>query len=228
MSEATDEATEETTAVGVDVVDHDAVPSAGGRRSRVAPIIALAVALVFAGLFFVFARSDPNKAEQVETRWQDRPAPALTGPLERLDADGNTVEGSFDLSRRRGSWVVLNFFDLTCVPCVQEHPELVGFATALTRDDLALADVELYSVVWGKQRPASRDYLREHDATWPIVMDDGTIATRLGVARVPETWIIDPNGYVRVRLAGTVTNAGLTSMLAQLQGLASPTVPAQP
>ena len=30
---------------------------------------------------------------------------------------------SFDLARRKGSWVVLNFFNSTCVPCVAEHPE---------------------------------------------------------------------------------------------------------
>ena len=58
-------------------------------------------------------------------RWQrvadspliGRPAPEATGTLD----DGT----SFDLSRRKGSWVVLNFFDPTCVPCIQEHPELV-------------------------------------------------------------------------------------------------------
>ena len=208
-----------------EAVDHDAAPASGGRRSRVAPIIALAIAVVIAGLFVVFARSDPNKAELVETRWQDKPAPELTGPLERLDSDGNTVETTFNITRRRGSWVVLNFFDLTCAPCVQEHPEVVGFAASLDRADLALDNVEFYSVVWGKQRPASRDYLRDHDASWPIVMDDGTIATQLGVARVPETWVIDPNGYVRARFAGTITASGLTAWLAQAQGLAPPTVP---
>jgi cytochrome c biogenesis protein CcmG/thiol:disulfide interchange protein DsbE len=206
-------------------VDHDAVAAPGARRSRIAPFVALAIAVVVAGMFIVFARADPNKAEQVETRWQDRPAPELVGPLDRLDADGNTVESTFDITRRRGSWVVLNFFDLTCAPCVQEHPDLVAFAGNLQRSDTGLDDVELYSVVWGKQRPESRDYLRENDATWPIVLDDGTIATQLGVGRVPETWIIDPNGFVRARLAGTVTATGLTTFLAQLQGVAPVTIP---
>jgi len=209
----------------VEVVDHDAVPAAGRRRSKVAPFVALAIAAVFAVAFIAFAKSDPNKAERVETRWQDKVPPALVGPLETLAADGSTVEGTFDSTRRRGSWVVLNFFDLTCQPCVHEHPELVAFNGNLARADLGLDEIEFYSIVWGEQRSKSRDYLRDHDVTWGVVMDDGTISTQLGVARVPETWIIDPFGYVRVRLAGEVDAAGLTALMAQLQGVPVPSLP---
>ena len=38
--------------------------------------------------------------------------------------DGSTVQ----LSDLRGRWVVLNFFQSTCLPCKAEHPELVSFA----------------------------------------------------------------------------------------------------
>ena len=39
-----------------------------------------------------------------------------------------------------------------------------------------------------------------------------------GVSKVPETWIIDPNGYVRFRSIATVTADGLTAVLAELKG----------
>jgi hypothetical protein len=39
-----------------------------------------------------------------------------------------------------------------------------------------------------------------------------------GVSKVPETWIIDPNGYVRYRSIATVTADSLASVLAQLKG----------
>jgi hypothetical protein len=38
---------------------------------------------------------------------------------------------------------------------------------------------------------------------------------------VPETWIVDPNGYVRYRSIATVTADGLAATLAQLKGQAS-------
>lgn len=207
-------------------VDHDAVPSPSARRSRLAPIIAMAIALVIAGLFVVFARSDPNKADAVETRFRDKPAPELIAPLERLDANGATVDGTFNLARRKGSWVVLNFFDRTCEPCVAEHPALVSFYNVQQRLP-AEQRVELYSVVWGNDRPGSRDYLREHDAAWPVVLDDGTMAARLGVAKVPETWVIDPHGIVRARFQGELTTEGLSGALATMQGVTSLSVPEQ-
>ena len=41
---------------------------------------------------------------------------------------------------------------------------------------------------------------------WPVVRDpDGGVSVDFGVAQVPETWIIDPNGVVRARYAGPVT-----------------------
>ena len=57
--------------------------------------------------------------ETADTPLLGRPAPDAVGEL----ADGT----DFDLARRKGSWVVVNFFDPECVPCVEEHPELVAF-----------------------------------------------------------------------------------------------------
>jgi hypothetical protein len=35
---------------------------------------------------------------------------------------------------------------------------------------------------------------------------------------VPETWIVDPNGFVRLRIAGKLTEGLLDEQLAMLQG----------
>ena len=35
--------------------------------------------------------------------------------------------------------------------------------------------------------------------------DNGTIAVAFGVAKVPETWIVDPNGFVRMRITGEIS-----------------------
>ena len=58
---------------------------------------------VLAGLFVVLAGAEPNVAETSDSPLIGRPAPEATGTLD----DGTP----FDLSRRKGSWVVLNFFD---------------------------------------------------------------------------------------------------------------------
>ena len=68
------------------------------RRRRVAPFIALAVALVLGALFWVLAASKADTADEqgvVESPLLGRPAPALRG----ITADGD----SFNLTRRSGS-----------------------------------------------------------------------------------------------------------------------------
>ena len=47
---------------------------------------------------------------------------------------------------------------------------------------------------------------------------NGEIYVSFGVSKVPETWIIDPNGYVRFRSIATVTADGLAAVLNQLKG----------
>ena len=95
------------------------------RRRRIAPFIALGVAVVMGALFVVLAQSDTSGNDSVSSFLVGKPAPAATG---------TTLDGeAFDLSRRKGSWVVLNFFDPSCRPCVHEHPELVTFTPSSRR-----------------------------------------------------------------------------------------------
>ena len=89
---------------------------------RVAPFVAGAVAVVLAVLFGVLLVVEPS-SDTAETVLLDRAAPAAEGEF-----DDGTV---FELSRRRGSWVVLNFFTSTCIPCRNEHPELIKFVDQL-------------------------------------------------------------------------------------------------
>lgn len=176
----------------------------GGRRgrSRIAPFVALAIAAVFALLFVVFARSDSGEAESADTRWQDQPAPETRGRLAGTGGATDVPERTWDLAQRSGSWVIINFFDSTCGPCVAEHPELVDFDAG--QDTVGADRIELVSVLWGNDPARSFEYLEENGLDWDVVYDDGSIANRYGVTKVPETWIIDPNGYVRRRYIGEV------------------------
>jgi cytochrome c biogenesis protein CcmG, thiol:disulfide interchange protein DsbE len=181
-----------------------------GRSRRVAPFVALAVAAVVAGLFVVLAGSDASTNETADTPLLDQPAPEAVG----RQADG----AGFDLARRKGSWVVLNFFTSTCVPCQQEHPELVRFAeqqAALGRDG-----AELYTVVYDDDRDAVEDFFAENGGDWPVVYDeDGSIAVAFGVSKVPETWIVDPTGVVRGRMISRVTADFLGTELQRMREL---------
>ena len=175
-----------------------------GRRSS---IIASVVGVVVALFFFVLVVSSPEDRESAASPLLGNPAPVVKSTT--LD------DQPFELSRRRGSWVMFNFFNSTCVPCRQEHPELVAFHDAQAR---AETPTELYSIINDDSDDAVRAFFEANDGDWTKVRDDdGSIAVAFGVAKVPETWIIDPNGYVRLRFIGPVTKDLLDQKLAELR-----------
>ena len=121
----------------------------------------------------------------------------------------------FVLANRKGSWVVFNFFNSTCVPCVAEHPELVAFNE---RESLAVNPAETYTVINDDNDESVRAFFTKNGGDWQKIRDsDGAISVAFGVAKVPETWVIDPNGYVRLRIAGMLTPGLLDDQLAQLK-----------
>lgn len=179
-------------------------------RRRRAPFIALAAALVLGGLFWVLAVSkvgSTDKSGLVESALLGRAAPAVRS---------TTLDGvAFDLAQRKGSWVVLNFFNSTCAPCRAEHPELASFVDRQTQfgNDAA----EFYTVLqYDDSVNDVKAFFLNHGGSWPIVRDDdGRINVAFGVAKVPETWVIDPSGIVRLRWAGMITADQLGSLVQQ-------------
>jgi cytochrome c biogenesis protein CcmG/thiol:disulfide interchange protein DsbE len=180
---------------------------AGGRR-RVAPLIVGVIALVMVGLFVVLAGADASRKESADSPLIGRPAPEATGTLD----DGT----SFDLSRRKGSWVVLNFFDPTCIPCVQEHPELVQFAD--DQATLGADGAELYSVITRGEQAEIDEFFADNGGDWPAIYSEADeFPVAFGVSQVPETWIVDPRGVVQLRLISKVTADQLNTILQQFR-----------
>jgi cytochrome c biogenesis protein CcmG/thiol:disulfide interchange protein DsbE len=177
-----------------------------GPRVRVAPLVVAGLAVVIGLLFWVLLSADGNRTATADTPLLDQPAPAAVGAFD----DGSP----FELSRRKGSWVVLNFFTHDCVPCIQEHPELLAFVAQ--QRSLGNDGAEFYSIVQTSTRAEVAEYFEKYGGDWPIVYDDDyDFQIEFGVVQVPETWIIDPNGIVRGRVIGEV-QAGLLSSSLQV------------
>ena len=179
-----------------------------GRRRRIAPLIVGAIALVMVGLFVVLAGADASSDASADSPLIGRPAPEATGTLD----DGT----SFDLSRRKGSWVVLNFFDPTCIPCIQEHPELVRFAD--DQATLGADGAELYSVITRGDKAEIDEFFADNGGDWSAIYSEADeFPVAFGVSQVPETWIVDPSGVVQLRLISKVTADQLNTILQQFR-----------
>ena len=188
------------------MVDTVVAPTRPRRRHTVLAVVVV-VALLVVALYVVLATREPGRNTFADSPLLGNAAPPLAG--ETLDG------GTFDLDAERGRWVVLNFFASWCAPCRQEHPELVSFAQ---RHDIA-GDARVVSVVYNDDADAVAEFFADNGGDWPVVVGDtGSDALEWGVAGVPESYVVDPLGFVRLKVIGGVTSTGLDRALAQLEG----------
>ncbi len=182
------------------------------KKRRIAPIIAFSVAALLGALFWVLATSKSGTVDKlgvIDSPLLGRPEPAVRS---------TTLDGAtFDLARRKGSWVVLNFFNSTCAPCRAEHPELAKFVQQ--QQSFGAEGAEFYTVLqYSDSLEDVKGFFLTNGGTWPIIRDDnGNINVAFGVAQVPETFIIDPNGVVRLRWAGQIDATTLSQLVQQLR-----------
>jgi cytochrome c biogenesis protein CcmG/thiol:disulfide interchange protein DsbE len=108
-----------------------------------------------------------------------------------------------------GRPVLVNFFASWCPPCRIEHPQLMR---------LAREGVRLLGIAYKDQPEASRGFLAELGDPYAAtgVDRDGRAAIEWGLYGVPETYLIDPAGIVRWRMAGPVTPEILADQLRPL------------
>jgi peroxiredoxin len=127
------------------------------------------------------------------------PAPDFELP----ELDGDTIR----LSDLRGKVVFVNFWTTWCAPCREEMPSMDRLNQRLQGSEFVMLSV---SVDEGGE-PSVREFLGEDSYSFPILMD-ATTSRRLGsrtgmaygISGVPETFIIDREGYIIDHFVGAL------------------------
>jgi cytochrome c biogenesis protein CcmG/thiol:disulfide interchange protein DsbE len=182
----------------------------GGRgRSRLGIVVSAVVALVLIGFVVVLATREPATERRASSPLIGKVTPALAG---------DTVDGgSYDIDEHGGRWVVVNFFATWCLPCVQEHPELVRFSEA----HAATGDASVVSVVYDDDVDEVRAFFARKGGDWPVVADGRQAAVDYGVVKVPETYLVAPGGIVVQKYTGGVTQDMIERDIATLEAAAA-------
>lgn len=169
-------------------------------------VVCCLVGVLMIGLIVVFANAPTATTQPVNSPLLGRSVPEVKGTT--IDAE------IFDLAALRGQWVVLNVFATWCVPCREEHPHLVRFDT-LHRER---GDAAVVGLVYDDDSDAVREFRAEEGGSWPMLTDpDGRMAVSLGVAGVPESFLIRPDGIIAAKVTGGVRFAELEALLEEAQ-----------
>jgi len=179
------------------------------RRGRV--WIVLLPLVVFLGLATVFmvqllSGNDPSK---IPSALIDKPAPETALPaLAGLARDGVPVPG-LDPADFQGAVTVVNVFASWCAPCRVEHPLLMKLAED---DGIRMVGIDY------KDEPANAlrflgTFGLPYDAVG--VDADGRAAIEWGVYGVPETFIVGPDGRIRYKFVGPLSEEALAGPFGQ-------------
>jgi cytochrome c biogenesis protein CcmG/thiol:disulfide interchange protein DsbE len=164
--------------------------------------VAAAVGVPVAVLIGVLATRQPAIDTAAASPLVGRPAPEIDAPA----LDGGRVR----LSDLRGKWVLVNFFNSWCVPCREEHPELLKFHARHAQ----AGDAVILGVIRDDTADAVRAFREKEGGDWPAVDDPGgTVALDYGVRGQPETFVVSPDGVVVARYISTITADGMDRLL---------------
>ncbi|HYQ78723.1 MAG TPA: TlpA disulfide reductase family protein [Solirubrobacterales bacterium] len=121
--------------------------------------------------------------------------PVPTAPLPKLDG-----EGSQSLADYRGRWVLVNFWASWCPPCRAEAPALEEFQRRLRGPGFTVLGIDSRDL-----SDDGRAFVRRYGLSYPQLRDaDGGVSHDYGTTGLPESYLVDPRGKVRLHSVGQV------------------------
>ena len=185
------------------------------RREVIATIIVAAIAFP---LIFIFT----GAVADARARAREAPFRALLGNArfeQLMDGQGGVPHylgaslrapeftlpeqggGEWKMSEQRGKVIVMNFWTVTCRPCIQEIPTIELLAE-MTED---WGDVEVVAVSTDRSWAEVETIIpRTSRITSLLDVDRKVVTDQFGTKLFPETWIIDADGVVRFRFDGAL------------------------
>lgn len=133
-----------------------------------------------------------------------KPAPDFTLPLLSDPAK------SFSPAEMKGKVWLLNVWASWCVSCRQEHPVLVSFAKQ--------GNVPIVGLNYKDQIADGKKWLVDFGDPYQLsaVDADGRVGINYGVYGVPETYVIDKQGLIRLKHTGPITTESLKTQILPL------------
>jgi cytochrome c biogenesis protein CcmG/thiol:disulfide interchange protein DsbE len=120
--------------------------------------------------------------------------------------------GSGSLADYRGRWVLVNFWASWCVPCREEAPALEEFQQRHGNAAFTVLGIDSRDLSGD-----GRAFVGRYGLSYPQLRDgNGDTAHDFGTTGVPENYLVDPEGKVRLLVRGPVDAEYLDKQVAPL------------
>jgi cytochrome c biogenesis protein CcmG, thiol:disulfide interchange protein DsbE len=132
---------------------------------------------------------------------------APTAALPQLEGNG-----SESLADYKGKWVLVNFWASWCIPCRAEAPALEVFQQQHGGPRFTVLGIDTQDLSGDAQA-----FVERYGLSYPQLRDgNGDSADEYGTTGVPENFLVDPKGKVRLVVAGPISEEKLRGEVAPL------------
>ncbi len=127
------------------------------------------------------------------------PSPLIGMQVPAFDLEEIEGDKRFTSQDVKGKVSLVVFFASWCPECQLEHPELVKLGKR--------SDLTLYGMAYKDPSPKMAQWLAKHGNPYAAVGQDAgrRVAMDFGVYGVPESYLIDKAGIIRLKHTGAVT-----------------------
>ena len=174
----------------------------GSNRKLFLAVLPLIVFLGLAGVFYSLLTTEGRDTSVLPSALLDTPAPNLVvPPIEETGLPGmgpDTFKGKFSIVNVFASW---------CVPCRQEHPQIVK----LGQDER----IQLIGINHKDRRQNALGFLAELGNPYDVIGYDrnGRASIEWGVYGVPETFLVDDQGIIFYKHIGPISPEQLQKVI---------------
>ena len=182
--------------------------------SNILAMVILGAGLVLLGLavFFAWPKADTAVAETTLGN------ESLTTPVEvNYEAPGLSLTGldgmEHQMTDHLGEVVLVNLWATWCPPCKAEMPTLEAYYQAHQADGFVTIAIND-----GDPADEVAEFVQEYGLTFPVWLDPTYKATDIAfkTRNLPSSFVIDREGYVRLRWVGEIDRATLEKYVTPL------------
>ncbi len=175
-------------------------------KPRRSILLAMLPVLLFGSLVVVFfiGLTQGDTFRKLPSVLIGKPAPTLDmEPVENLVINGKQVPTFKGEDLKKGKVTVVNFWASWCVPCRQEHPQMIALGK--------MPEIQLFGINYKNEPADASQFLRQLGSPYAAIGSDfrGRAGIEWGVVGLPETYIVDGKGIIRYKFIGPISERAL-------------------